>query len=443
MELRDFLITPVVLMMVYAGAYAIRPVVTDAQTRRYFIPGLTVRILGAIALGLVYQHYYGWGDTFNYHSNGSRIVWESFMDNPSNLLRLVFGANDSEIGIYKYSSKIVFFHDPNSYFIVRIASLFDVLTFSSYSGTAVFFSVFSFTGMWMLFQTFYKEYPHLHFRLAVATLFVPSVVFWGSGILKDTVILACIGMATHQIHSLFIQHRWKFYSVVILLASLYLTYKIRVFVLQAYLPAVILWVFAGNFQAIRSTVVKIMAVPFVTCVLLVSAYYAVVKVGEDDKKYSVTNLARTSKITAYDIGFYTGRGAGSSYALEVSDWTPLGMLRSAPAAINVSLFRPYIWEARNPLMLISSMESTVLFVFTLYILISNFRLSMISLTNQHVLFCLIFSLVFAFAIGISTFNFGTLTRYRILLLPFFALALVIMNDYSKRERKLSVLEATE
>lgn len=443
MELRDLIITPFIILLVYAGAYFVRPYVTDTVNRRYFIPALSVRILGALAMGFIYQYYYHGGDTFNYHTLGSRIVWESFIESPVDGLRLIFGSTADELGIYKYSSRILFFHDANSYFVIRIAAFFDLLTFSAYSATAVLFSVISFMGMWMLFLTFYKKYPHLHLGIAMATFFIPSVFFWGSGLLKDTIIIGCLGIATYHFSVLFLDRRIALRSIFILAGVLYIIFKVRVFVLQAYLPAVILWILAFNFRSIRSVLVKFMAVPFAAAVLVFSVYYAVVKIGENDAKYSVANLTKTSKITAYDIGFFTGRDAGSRYSLDISEWTPVGMLQASPAAINVSLFRPYLWEARNPLMFVSSLESTFLLLFSLYVLIRNFRHLFSAVGNYNVLFCLVFSITFAFAVGISTFNFGTLTRYRIPLLPFYLLALLILNDYSNSDKKFRVLETTE
>ena len=54
-----------------------------------------------------------------------------------------------------------------------------------------------------------------------------------------------------------------------------------------------------------------------------------------------------------------------------------------------------------------------------------------------------FSISFAFAVGVSTFNFGTLVRYKIPLLPFFLVALVLIRHHSKSARKLDELETTE
>src|SRR6478609_7306817 len=194
--------------MVFGLAYFVRPSLTDNITRKYFFPALSVKIFGALALGIIYQFYYDGGDTFNFHTHGSRHVWEAFMDAPSKGLKLLF-VNGDQTGVYKYSSRIEFYNDPPSYFIIRIAAIFDLLTFSSYSATAVLFSLVGFIGMWMFFLTFYLQYPTLHRGLALASLFFPSLIFWGSGLLKDTITLACLGIATYYFYQLFFRKRFK------------------------------------------------------------------------------------------------------------------------------------------------------------------------------------------------------------------------------------------
>jgi hypothetical protein len=55
--------------------------------------------------------------------------------------------------------------------------------------------------------------------------------------------------------------------------------------------------------------------------------------------------------------------------------------------------------------------------------------------NQHeiLFFCITFSIIFAFMIGITTPNFGALVRFKIPLIPFLAAWLVIMKNYKKIE----------
>lgn len=443
MELRDFITTPLVLLLVYIVAYLIRPRVTDVVNRKYFFPALTLRIFSALALGFLYQFYYSGGDTFNYHTHGSRHIWEAFMDSPVLGWRLLTSSGEYGQGTYAYASQIPFYTDPSSFFVIRIASILDLLTFSSYSATAVLFAVMSFCGGWALFTTFYRHSPEIHRWVALATLFIPSVIFWGSGILKDTLTLAAVGILTYCADKIFIQRKYSLAQAILLVLSVMMIYAVKKYILLCFLPALLLWIYAHKLAQIRSIVVKILILPLIAAILVGSAYYAIYLIGKDDARYSLDRIAITAQITAYDIGFYTGKDAGSSYSLGQLDGTFIGMISKAPQAINVTLFRPYLWEVRNPLMLLSAIESLFFFFLTIYILYQSRRGFLVLFRNPTVIFCLVFSITFAFAVGVSTFNFGTLARYKIPLLPFYLLALIEVHFYVKRLIKLSVFERTE
>src|SRR5882672_1389056 len=101
MELRDLVVTPVIIILVYVAAFIIRPQVTDEVSRNFFFPALTLRIIGALAVGFIYQFYYTGGDTFNFHTHGSRHIWEAFMDSPSTGLSMLFSNGHQQGDFYK------------------------------------------------------------------------------------------------------------------------------------------------------------------------------------------------------------------------------------------------------------------------------------------------------------------------------------------------------
>src|SRR5690606_25859073 len=189
-----------------------------------------------------------------------------------------------------------------------------------------------------------------------------------SGLLKDTVTLAALGFLTFSVYKLFIQKKYTVGTLLLLVLSVWMIYSVKKYILLCFLPALLLWIYASQLTRIRSMVAKIMLVPIILTLLLGSGYYAVYLIGSDDPRYSLDRIATTAQITAYDIGFYTGKDAGSGYSLGELDGTFSGMLSKAPQAINVSLFRPYLWEVRNPLMVLSALESFALVGFTIFIL---------------------------------------------------------------------------
>lgn len=433
------------LFTVYALAYVIRPWVTDEVNRRYFFPALTVRVIGALAVGFLYQFYYDGGDTFAYHTHGSRPLWEAMMESPLNGFRLLFMNGEYGPGIWKTANRIWYWNDPQSFFVIRLAAIFDVFTFSAYSGTAVFFAVVAFAGGWMFFLTFYKLYPEWHRWIAISVLFVPTVVFWGSGIFKDTITLSALGVATYTFHRLFMERKVTLFSVLLLVMSCWVIFSIKKYILLCFLPAVLLWWVATHLSRIPSLMFRVVLTPLFGIIAAFLAYYAVLKVGEDDPRYNISTLAQTAKITAYDIRYGWGArtGEGSGYTLGELDGSWQSMLKLAPAAINITLFRPWLWEIKNPLMILSALESLALLILTAQLIWRVRQKIFHYIRKPDIIFCLVFALIFAFAVGVSTFNFGTLSRYKIPMMPYYLLALGIIHAYWKRERKLQVFDSTE
>lgn len=443
MELRDFIVTPIVIILVYWVAYMVRPHVTDGVNRKYFFPALSFKIIGAIALGFLYQFYYDGGDTFNFHTIGSRLIWEAFWESPGKGFDLLLSRGEYLAGTYGYASKIYFYQDQSSFFVIRIATLFDLLTFSTYSGTAVLFALFSFIGSWAFFMAMYRQSPQLHFPVALAILFIPSVIFWGSGLLKDTVTFSCLGLMTYSISNIFMKRHQKIGSIFLLVISAWIIFSVKKYILLCFLPAALLWIYADRIAKIRSIILKTLIIPVIAILLVGTGYFSIVLIGMDDPRYSLDKIAMTAQITAYDIGFYSGKDAGSGYSLGELDGTFKNMINKAPQAINVSLFRPYLWEIRNPLMFFSAIESFFFLGLTLYAIAKSRSTIFRAMANPVVIFCFVFSLTFAFAVGVSTFNFGTLSRYKIPLLPFYALGIIYLLNYSNKDKKFSPLETTE
>ena len=185
--------------------------------------------------------------------------------------------------------------------------------------------------------------------------------------------------------------------------------------------------------------------PFTLILLILGGYLAVKRIGQENHRYNLEKLSFTAESTARWLSYVSEKQDGSGYSLGDFDYSPAGIFRKTPAAIWVTLFRPYLWEVKNVVMLFSAIESLILLIFTAVVIVSVILRGRISqlFSNPIVVFCLVFSITFAFAIGISTYNFGTLVRYKIPMMPFYLIALFILLNYSKRRRKLVVLAAKE
>ncbi len=442
MEIRDFFVTPIFLALVIIVAFSVRPFVTNTLTKGYFIPALAVKLFGAIALGLIYQFYYGGGDTFTYFNLGSKYIYEAFHDRPILALKLIFAGKDYATDTFEYATKIYTYGDLSSYFVVRIAGALDILTFHTYSATAILFAAISFSGLWALFNVFIRLYPARHLGIAVGIFFVPSVFFWGSGIMKDTITLGALGWATYSVYQIFILRRQIPFNILILLIAFFSLYTIKIYILLCFVPAAILWVFYSGISKVRNPLIKIMVAPVVLGLAGFLGYYSMVKVGENNPRYDIDQLANTAQITAEWIHYVSERQGGSAYSLGDFDYSPSGMLRKMPLAIWVTLYRPYLWESHNIVMLLSALESLMLLFLTLFVIYKAGPVRSLRTITSHpiLVFCFVFAIVFSFAVGVSTYNFGSLVRYKIPLYPYFVTGLFVLLGYSKSERKSGALE---
>ncbi|SMG20114.1 hypothetical protein SAMN05661096_01077 [Marivirga sericea] len=436
----DFLIAPVTFSVLMFVAYGIRDAFADQETKIYFFPALLLKMLGAIGVGLIYQFYYGGGDTYTYFTHGSSHIVDAFYQNFSSGLKLLTANGEFDAETYQYSSKIWMYRDTTSYFIVRIASIFGVITYNSYAGVALFFAFFSFWGLWMMYQSFCNIYPELKLQFAIAIFFIPTVFFWGSGILKDTVTLGATGLLVYAFIQVFFERKKLYLNILLLIAAIYIVTSVKLYIFLCLMPALILWYFFYRIGRIKSLVLRVLVAPFLLVIGGGLAYFVALKAGEDNNRYALDQIAETAQVTAYDIRYWTGRDAGSGYSLGELDGTFGSMIRLAPQAVNVSLFRPYLWEVNNPLMLLSAMEAVFLLGLTIRLFYRNKIVHILqSIRSPIILFCLIFAIIFAFGVGISTYNFGTLSRYRIVMVPFYVMAIYILDFHAQAKKESRVV----
>ncbi len=159
----DLVLTPLYIIVLVFIAIRIRNknYPTGHPLRKYYLPGLLVKFGGAILIGLIFQFYYGEGDTFHYLTH-SRIINSSLDDSVSIWLKLLFRVSpDSDPYIYHYSSQLFWYTDAATYTVPTIGAIFGLFNGTSYLPISLLFAFFSFTGIWAMFKTFTSIYPHI------------------------------------------------------------------------------------------------------------------------------------------------------------------------------------------------------------------------------------------------------------------------------------------
>jgi hypothetical protein len=433
----DLVLTPIYLIILgyMAKSYRDKHYPVGHALRKYYLPGLWVKFAGVIFIALIYQFYYGGGDTFNYYKYAN-IVNSSFWDSFPTWLNLIMRVPvDNDYNLYPYASQIEFYQDPASYAIVSISALLGLITFNTYIPTGLLFAYISFSGIWAMYKTFYNSYPHLAKHLAIAFLFVPSVFVWGSSIFKDTVCMFGLGWMTYTTFRIFNYRDFSLKILLLLGLSFYLIAIIKIYILLAFLPSLALWLLLTYSHKIRSTagrfLVKIMAIGIV---ILGFAFFSA-QFSKDLNRYSVDRLAQTLETTR-DWIVYASGDEGSAYDIGEFEPTITGIISKFPEGVTVTLFRPFLWEVRKPIQLLSALEGLAFIILTIMVFarVGLFKTFRDIFKNPNLTFFFTFSMIFAFAVGVSTGNFGALSRYKIPCIPFFAALLIVIYYQTKLKK---------
>ena len=291
--------------------------------------------------------------------------------------------------------------------------------------TGIVFAMLSLCGKIAMYRVFRSNLdPAFRLQAAIAALFIPSFVFWSSGLIKEAVVVAGFGWSLFGLH-LWIREGRAVRGWAIMVAGTIPILLIKGYVLLPFALAGGSWYYWA--RSLRRGRVRIRPSYLVVEGLL--GIGGIVLIGHYSPEYALDNLAaRTSALQ--QVGRYRGLRGGSHFTLSGEIPTTLvGQLAYAPAALLASLFRPALFEVHNVLMLANAIETAVLTLLFARILLTrnlgNLRRQIAD--DPFLVFCLVFVVAFGVAVGLATTNLGTLSRYRCPLLPFFVVLLLALG----------------
>jgi hypothetical protein len=426
----DLILTPVYLgiLIFVAKRYRDKNYPVGHPLRKYYMPGLYIKFFGAIFIALVYQYYYGGGDTYNYFSQ-ARVINSSLDDSFDTWLKLILRASpDTDPKLYQYTSQMGFYGDRASYAVCVIAALFGFLNFTTYLPIALLFAFISYTGIWALYRTFTNIYPGLVKPLAFAFLFIPSTFVWGSAIFKDTICMFGLGWMVYTTFRVFLNKDLSLKNILMLVFSFYLIALIKLYILLAFLPSITLWVLLSYSHRISSRGLRFLVWTLFLGVTVAGFIFFANEFSKELNRYSLEKIAQTATATRGWISYASG-DEGSSYDLGEFSPTIQGMLTKFPQGVIVTLFRPFPWETRKLIVGLSALEALIFLLGTVSALVRNGFIGFFKrvFSDPNLTFFLCFSLIFAFAVGVSSYNFGALSRYKIPCLPFYGALLICVN----------------
>lgn len=396
--------------------------------KKHFNRGLLLKLFGCVSIAFIYQFYYGGAYDGITYFNGAKMLTFYWLKFPQEFFHVLFSGikdfNDTNLAGLNAADASLFANE--SFTVSKITALFNIVSFNSFLPCSIFFCIVAFVAIWNFFIFLITEFQLSPKLAAWCTIYIPSVFFWDSGIFKDTITFTALLWAFMCGYYAIIKQHKILKNIIGLIFSLFLIYFIKVYILAAFIPFFILYIFNTFKNQIRNQAVRFLATPFIIMISAAAVYFFLQNSDELLGRYSVDKVLETASRTS---GFIQSVGeAGSAYTVDVDFSSPLGILKAIPVGINISLFRPYPWEYLKPFILFASIESMLFLYFTLFVLFKGgLGKSLKIIWKTPIMqFCILFSCVFAFMVGISSSNFGSLVRYKIPFMPFYLLFLCLL-----------------
>jgi hypothetical protein len=428
----DICLGLIYLIVIYFVAYRYQQrKIKSHPEYRYFLWGISAKVLGGISFALTYIYFYKGGDTFLYFKIAENIREHFSVNVIESFNLLITSFQDLDALDYNPFGKGNHYYERNTTWIfARFLFIVNVLSFGSYLVSSIMLSIISFIGLWLGFIAISRLYPIARKMMFIPFFLIPTAMFWSSGILRDTLVISVFGLLLYSCSNFFVHKKRRFTNAIISLAGLLVLLFLKPISLFILTPCLIVWglsyLIKRKFSLQKKLIIILLCIMLTSCV----GYFVNKTVLIKNSKYQVEHLMSTLK------GFQTIHPdypiPESVYSLGEMDYTFKGVFFKIHQAINVTFFRPYFWEVGSIGTLIAAIESFLLPLFLILILISvKGRILKPIIINKDVIFLLLFSITYAAVTGLSAYNFGALTRFKIPSVLFFCIALIIIYQNNK------------
>lgn len=425
------------------------------------------------------------------------MMYKAFSHNKADFFKMLFGLHSDLITDPLYEPYFKHIDDwgesdsTSEFFLndnrtsIRLHAFIMLFSKGAYATHALVLLIISFIGQLAFYKTFKSYFEGKEKLLAVIIFLTPSVLFWSSGILKEPLAIALLGLFIYCFHQLFVhQLRKSKYLIALLFCSLFFII-LKPYILVIIICPLVLFALAKHFHIKRIAVFYIvcmtiiysagvLALKFVfhkdvinTIVVRQNDFISLSKGGIffvneynylrleyntqagydmiDSAKnvcqlhahislmyWDLNNLRDTIFVSDNkDTSLYTRllvcKPAGSGINMERLQYSFASFAKLLPVSFFNVLCRPFFLDAHSAAELVASIENLLFFLF--FVLCIVFRAK--APVNKNLLvFCISIVLLSFLLIGITTTVEGAIVRYKIPFIPFLLMIPLLYLDKS-------------
>lgn len=415
--------SPILVIIVGAVAAALAMGGLDRRERQYAALAFGAHVACSFAQWALVEFYYGISDVYVYQDEGiqlTRLMDLDFTRFAPEVLKLAlhletrlpfetYGEGSSTGTMSAFAGMLGFVAGPSPLVLYLVTSWF------SWFGLLCWYRV-------ARDELDVEDRP----LAAVGFLGMPSVVFWSAGFVKEAFVvgfLGVLGLSTYRL----LRGR-RVFSMLGVLVGGFGVALLKSYTLFAYVLAVPAFIYAD--RAWRSGgPIRIRPVYLVAAAMI--SVGGIVAMGSLFPMYSAENVAGTMARNqeVWKEGAQHGEAGGSSIEIGSGEATTVAdQLKFAPLALANALFRPAVFEARNAPAMAGALENAAITFALLSIVFGSPRktVRIVLLRSPLLVASLVFVVIFGTGVGLGTSNLGTLSRYRMPMMPFYVTTVLVL-----------------
>lgn len=400
-------------------------------SQKTLIAAFLIKLVFGFAVGFVFSEYYtdrSKADTFKYFDD-SEILFQSIHESPQDFFCMLTGINSKRPELNQYYDQMNYWYDTYSPFndnraMIRLNAACRLVSWGHYHVHVVFICFLALIGIVASMYAFSFYHPKHSTSILLLFVCIPSVVFWGSGLLKDSLTIFALGVTLYSLISISENRKPK--NIITFVACLFLLLQVRFQVFVLMIPITFAWLIAHYYRKKSHIVFVSTFIAFV--LLVVVAWPHLFNTNLIDvmalKRVGFVNLAINEK-------------SGSLFSTDPLNTTfPLVLVEPIKGLWN-ALTRPYISLNEGITSLIAAMES-VLLCLVLALMLIKCCISKHKEWSIFLTMLTVFSVSYLTIMGMITPISGALVRYKAFALPLLIGPLMIASGVVGWFRQLTL-----
>jgi hypothetical protein len=410
-----FLFYLIVLLVVLNQLVKIKQI---AITPPILISAFLFKVILGCLYGYIFFKYYHGDDTWMYHRE-SVDDYQKMIHHPFYFLKDLFPGSAFRYSHNFWQGMSYYIMDLENWGMIKLLAVFNIFSRGNYYINVLFFDFLVFTGPLLLFKLLVSFFPDKKTVLIIVLFFIPSATFWLSGIRAEGLLLLFIAVAVYYSYHFFLYKKLR--SSFFAMAAFTGILIFRSEFLITFIPAFFSWTLCWKNP---KKAFKYFTVVY-TCSLLI--FFASLFFSEKENLPMIVVKRQHEFLSLH---------ANTVFKLDTLQPSFTSFAKILPQAFTNTLLRPFIWEAKGPLQLLTAFNITISWILLILLIFFYDKNRRLFFSDPLLLLFLFYGITQILLIGYTVPFPGAIVRYKIVPEFFMILYLSILIDWRKILNKL-------